>query len=60
MSTGIDELTTEKTKSEVLREIRSSLDAGFKFGDGILSSDLKSDEERTVLESARQTMSNGY
>ena len=38
LSTGLDMETTDKDRSEVLREIRSSLEVGFKFGDESLSS----------------------
>lgn len=41
LSTGIDMETTDKDRSEVLREIRSSLNAGFEFGeDESLTSEL--------------------
>lgn len=55
MSTGVDSMT-DKDREEVLREIRASLQAGFTFGADSLSSDLSSDEERTVMQSALQRM----
>lgn len=56
LSTGIDMDATDKDRSEVVREIRSSLEAGFKFGEMDLASEFQGDEERTVLQSVRQTM----
>ena len=56
LSTGIDLESTDKDRSEVLRDIRYSLDAGFKFGDKSLSSVLQEAEELTVLQSARLTI----
>ena len=56
VSTGLDMETTDKDRSEVLRDIRYSLDAGFKFGDKSLSSVLQEAEELTVLQSARLTI----
>ena len=56
MSTGLDMETTDKDRSEVLRDIRYSLDAGFKFGDESLSSVFQDAEELTILQSARLTM----
>ena len=47
---------TDKDRSVVVREIRSSLNAGFKFGEMDLASKFQGDEERTVLQSALQTM----
>ena len=58
VSTGLDMETTDKDRSEVLRDIRYSFDAGFKFGDESLSSVLQEAEELTVLQSARLTMQN--
>ena len=37
LTTGLDMESTEKDRSEVLREIRSSLDAGFTFRNESLS-----------------------
>jgi len=57
LSTGID--TTASTgvdREEILREIRASFSAGLKFGEHTLLSDLTNDEERTVMQSALQTM----
>ena len=50
LTTGLDMESTEKDRSEVLRDIRYSLDAGFKFGDESLSSVFKDAEELTVLQ----------
>ena len=56
LSTGIDMEATDKDKSEVVREIRSSLEAGFRFGTLDLTSQFQGDEKRTVMQSVRQTM----
>ena len=56
VSTGLDMETTDKDRSEVLRDIRYSFDAGFKFGDESLSSVFQEAEELTILQSARLTM----
>jgi hypothetical protein len=56
LSTGIDMAATDKDRSEVVREIRSSLEAGFRFGTLDLTSQFQGDEERTVMQSVRQTM----
>ena len=56
LTTGINMNETAKDRSVVVREIRSSLNAGFKFGEMDLTSEFQRDEERTVLQSALQTM----